>query len=82
MRLKENSWKRKRLGLTEEQAREIEYSCSTPSMSEAELEYADTYKDLVEDGEPTGRLRKLLNREAEALGLSPEQVAKVEQMIK
>ena len=74
--------KRKRLGLTEEQAREIEYSCSTPSMSEAELEYADTYKDLVEDGEPTGRLRKLLNREAEALGLSPEQVAKVEQMIK
>lgn len=74
--------KRKRLGLTEEQAREIESSCLTPSMSEAELEYADTYKDLVEDGEPTGRLRKLLDREAEALGLSPEQVAKVEQMIK
>ena len=74
--------KRKKLGLTEEQAREIESSCSIPSMSEAELEYAEIYKDLVEDGEPTGRLRKLLDREADSLGLSPEQVAKVEQMIK
>lgn len=73
--------KRTKLGLSEDQARRIEASC-TIVLTNEEQEYAEIYKDLVEDGEPTGRLRKLLDREADSLGLSPEQVAKVEQMIK
>lgn len=73
--------KRTKLGLSEDQARRIEASC-TIVLTNEEQEYADIYKDLVEDGEPTGRLRKMLDREADALGLSTEQVKKVEQLIK
>lgn len=73
--------KRTKLGLSDDQARRIEASC-TIVLTNEEQEYAEIYKDLVEDGEPTGRLRKMLDREADALRLSPEQVKKVEQLIK
>ncbi len=73
--------KRTKLGLSKDQAKRIEDSLLVVLTSE-EQEYADIYNDLVEEGEPTGKLRKLLDREADALGLTPEQVEKVEQMIK
>lgn len=73
--------KRTKLGLSKDQAKRIEDSLLVVLTSE-EQEYADIYNDLMEEGEPTGKLRKLLDREADALGLTPEQVEKVEQMIK
>lgn len=74
--------KRKRLGLTEEQAKKIEDSCSSPSLSERELEYLELYKDIVKNSEPIGRIRKMLDREADALGLTSDQKTKVESMMK
>jgi len=72
--------KRTKLGLTKEQAQKIEASC-TVSLTDDEQEYVSIYRDLVEDGEPTGRLRKMLDREAEALGLSPERVSEIERTL-
>lgn len=73
--------KRQKFGLSQEQAQMIEESC-TNVWTVQEQEYLELYKDLVEDGNPSDRVRKMLNREAEALGLTPDQVKNIEESIK
>lgn len=72
--------KRQKLGVTEERARMIEESC-TPTLSEEEKEYLEIYKDMLEDGEISERRRKMLNREAESLGLSLTRASELEATI-
>ncbi len=69
--------KRIKLGVTEERAAEIEASCK-PSLIEAEKEYLEIYKELVGDSEITDRKRRMLDREAESLGITPERVGELE----
>ena len=69
--------KRKRFGITEERALAIEKMCA-PSLTEAEQEYVDIYKELCADGEITERKRRLLNRERESLGISEQRCVELE----
>lgn len=69
--------KRQKLGVSEERARMIEDSCA-PSLSEEEKEYIEIYKELVADGEITERKRKILQREAESLGISNQKAKELE----
>lgn len=72
--------KRLKLGVSEERARMIEDSCA-PSLSEEEKEYIEIYKELVADGEITERKRKILQREAESLGISNQKIKELEMSI-
>ena len=49
-----------------------------PSLTEAEQEYVDIYKELCADGEITERKRRLLNRERESLGISEQRCVELE----
>ena len=69
--------KRNRFGITEERALAIEKMCA-PSLTEAEQEYVDIYKELCADGEITERKRRLLNRERESLGISEQRAKELE----
>lgn len=69
--------KRIRFGITEERALAIEKMCA-PSLTEAEQEYVDIYKELCADGEITERKRRLLNRERESLGISEQRCVELE----
>lgn len=69
--------KRNRFGITEERALAIEKMCA-PSLTEAEQEYVDIYKELCADGEITERKRRLLNRERESLGISEQRCVELE----
>ena len=55
-------------------------SC-TPSLSDEEKEYIEIYKDMLEDGKISERRRKILNKEAESLGISQSRVKELEEMI-
>lgn len=70
--------KRVKLGLSEEQAAKVEALC-VPSFSDAEKEYLEIYKEIVGDGPITDRKRRMLNREAESLGLSEERARELEE---
>lgn len=72
--------KRQKYCVSEERAKLIEESC-TPSLSEEEKEYIEIYKDMLEDGEISERRRKILNKEAESLGISPSRAKELEEMI-
>ena len=72
--------KRQKFGVSEERAKLIEESCA-PSLSEEEKEYIEIYKDMLEDGEISERRRKILNKEAESLGISPSRAKELEEMI-
>lgn len=73
--------KRIKLGLSEEQAAKVEAMC-TPSLTEAEKEYIEIYKEIVGQEEVSDRKRRMLNREAESLGLSEMRVTELETLIK
>ena len=73
--------KRIKLGLSEEQAAKVEALCS-PSLTDAEKEYIEIYKEIVGEDEITDRKRRMLNREAESLGLSETRVRELESSIK
>lgn len=72
--------KRIKLGLSEEQAAKIEAIC-IPSITDSEKEYLEIYKEIVGDTPLTDRKRRMLDREAESLGLSPERVRELEGII-
>ena len=69
--------KRVRLGIAEERAKEIEQMCC-PSLTEAEQEYVDIYKELCADGEMTDRRRRMLDRERDDLGISEQRAKELE----
>lgn len=72
--------KRVKLGLSEEQATKVEALCM-PSLSDTEKDYLEIYKEIVGDGTITDRKRRMLNREAESLGISEERLVKLEKII-
>ena len=72
--------KRQKYCVSEERAKLIEESCA-PSLSEEEKEYIEIYKDMLEDGEISERRRKILNKEAESLGISHSRVNELEEMV-
>ena len=70
--------KRKKLGITETRALEIEQQ-TVPSLTDNEKEYLETYKELAANG-ITDRTRRLLEREREALDITKERATEIEQM--
>lgn len=72
--------KRIKLGLSEEQAAKVEALC-VPTLSDADKEYLEIYKEIVGDAPITDRKRRMLNREAESLGLSDERVRDLEETV-
>ena len=73
--------KRIKFGISVERALEIEKEIQ-PSYTEEELEYIDTYKDIVGDDEVTPKKRKILERERESLGISKERCVELEKGLK
>lgn len=73
--------KRERFGLSQKRASEIEAICSTPKLTETEKEYIETYKELSAGGELSARARRLLDRERDSLGISPERATELEKSL-
>lgn len=69
--------KRIKYGLTEDQAAKVEAMC-IPTLTDSEKEYLEIFKDIVGDGLMTDRKRRMLNREAESLGISAERMCELE----
>ena len=73
--------KRVKFGISVDRASEIEQEL-LPSYTEEELEYIETYKEIVSDGEVTPRQRRMLDRERDSLGISPKRCEELERSIK
>ncbi len=73
--------KRVKLGLTEERANEI-IEQLLPRLTSEEQEYLETYKEMVGKGnEITPRIRRMLDREANALGIDEKRKIELENSI-
>ena len=80
----EDDWKylerkRKKFGISEERANEIEQQ-TVPSLSDDEKEYLETYKELAASGVLSERVKRLLERERESLNISKERAAEIEKL--
>ena len=71
--------KRNKFGISKERAMEIEKQL-TPSLSEEEKEYLETFKELTTSGGLTDRTRRLLERERESLNISLERASEIEKI--
>lgn len=69
--------KRNRWNISEERAREIENQC-IPSFTDDEKEYIETFKEMCQNSEISSRIRRLLERERESLGISKERADELE----
>lgn len=72
--------KRKKFGISEERAREIEEE-AVPSLTENEKEYLETFKELTVSGTLTDRAKRLLERERESLGIPKERADEIEKLV-
>ena len=72
--------KRNKFGISPERAAEIESMCK-PQLTEEEQEYLETFKEMTSDGEISDRMRRLLDRERESLGISQERAEEIEHII-
>ena len=71
--------KRKKFGITEERAKEIE-QLTVPSLNADETEYLEIYKELASSGVLSERARRLLERERESLHISKERAKEIERL--
>lgn len=72
---------RESLGISEERAQELEASCACNNLTSEEKEYADEVKACLEDdGKITDRERRLLERLAKSLGISPDRANEIERL--
>lgn len=72
--------KRAKLGLSPERAEEIIQMC-LPALSAEEQEYMDTFHELVTTAEDISpKIRRILDREAESLGISEERKVELEKL--
>lgn len=69
--------KRLKFGISEDRAAELE-AMVAPSLTDDEIEYIETFKEICADGEVTPRMRKMLDREAAGLGISSERAVELE----
>lgn len=69
------------LGISESRAKELEASCKSSNLTDAEKEYLEEYRACLEDAsEVSSSARRLLNKLAASLNLSNEQVVRLEKM--
>ena len=74
---------RKSLGISEARAAELEAMCQHQSLTAEEREYADEIRACLEDdGVITAKERRLLDRLAKSLSISPGRAAEIEKMMK
>ena len=72
--------KKKKLGIDDKRATYIEATCM-PKLSQEEIEYLGILRELLGDNnEISPRIRKILDREAEHLGLTPKRIQELENM--
>lgn len=71
---------RKSLGISEERAAELEAQSNPSVLSADEMEYIEEFKACMADGSISERERRLLDRLAKSLNISPERVAQIEKM--
>lgn len=69
---------RKSLGISEERAAELEAQSNPSVLSADEMEYIEEFKACMADGSISERERRLLDRLAKSLNISPERVAQIE----
>lgn len=69
--------KRKRLGISAQRAAEIEALC-VPQLTANEQEWLEIYRELTADGVMTERKGRLLDRERDTLGITPERAKELE----
>lgn len=69
--------KRKKLGISEERAAEIEQQ-TAPLLTKNEQEYLETIRELCTNGIISDRARRLLDRERESLNISVRRAAEIE----
>lgn len=69
---------RQSLGISEERAKELELSLSTPQLTEDEQEYLEMYREYAEKGEITEKERRRLDKFASAIGISAERAREIE----
>ena len=68
-------------GISQKRAAELEASLSNPTLTDAEQEYLDEYREcLDEDGEISAGERRLLNRLRSKLGISEARASELEQI--
>ena len=72
---------RKSLNISEERAKELEYQYNTENLIFEEKEYADEIKEILKDGVITDKERRLLNKLAKSLNISPERSIEIEKII-
>lgn len=72
--------KRNKFGISPERAAEIESMCK-PQLTENEQEYLETFREMTSDGEISDRMRRLLDRERESLGISRDRAAEIEHTV-
>lgn len=72
--------KRIKFGISEERAREIEEMCKT-TLTEEEKVFIDMLKSILTEGGITQRSRRILDHEAEDLGISKERQEELERSI-
>lgn len=72
---------RKRLGISEERAHELEISCAEPQLTEDEKEYLEMYKAKAADGKISELDRKLLNKLRNSMGISEERAKEIEKTL-
>lgn len=73
---------RKSLGISESRAAELEAMCQPKTLTQEEQEYADEVKACLEDdGKITPKERRLLERLAKSLNISPQRAAEIEKMV-
>ena len=74
---------RKSLGISEARAAELEAMCQPNTLTAEEQEYADEVKVCLEDdGVITAKERRLLEKLAKSLGISPNRASEIERMVK
>lgn len=71
--------KRVKFCISLERAAEIEKSCA-PQLTDEEKEYLETFKEMTEGKEMTDRIRRILERERESLGITKERAGELENM--
>lgn len=71
--------KRVKFCISLERAAEIEKSCAL-QLTDSEKEYLETFKEMTDGKEMTERIRRILDRERESLGITKERAGELEKM--
>lgn len=65
-------------GISEERAKELEETLSTPQLTDDEKEYLEAFRDACEDGKVSDKQRRLLEKMRVMYGISEERAKEIE----